>query len=119
MEPVDPRLLTDAEAAVLRFMLASDFPGFEQLRAQAATARVVGRCGCGCASIDIAVDRANTPPALDAPTGVAATAASRDPRVTHLMLWVDGAYLSGLELSWLDMTEEFPPPEMFDPPETC
>jgi hypothetical protein len=33
-------------------------------------------------------------------------------------LWVDGAYLSGLELSWLDMTEEFPPPEMFDPPET-
>ena len=117
MDVNDARPLTEAEAAALSFMLTPDFPGFEQLRAQAKSARVVGRCSCGCASIDIAVDRANTPPALVGPQRVAATATSRDPRVTHLMLWVEGGYLSGLELAWLDMTEEFPPPEMFDPPE--
>jgi hypothetical protein len=117
MDAVQARPLTPAEAAALSFMLTPDFPGFEQLRAQARNARVVGRCSCGCASIDIAVDRANTPPALAASPGVAATATSRDPRVTHLMLWVDGDYLSGLELSWVEMTDEFPPPEMFDPPE--
>jgi hypothetical protein len=117
MDAEEPRSLTNAEAAALGFMLAADFPGFEHLREQAKTARVVGHCSCGCASIDIAVDRANTPPALAATPGVAAIAGSRDPRVTHLMLWVDGDYLSGLELSWLEMTEVFPPPTMFDPPE--
>lgn len=116
MDAEEARPLTDAEAAALSFMLAPDFPGFEQLRAQAETARVVARCGCGCASIDIAVDRETTPPALAALAGCSATAASRDPKVTHLMLWVDGDYLSGLELAWIDMTEEFPSPEMFDPP---
>lgn len=47
-----PRPLTDRERAVLTALLAVDFDGVEQLRAQAAEARVLGGCKCGCPSID-------------------------------------------------------------------
>jgi hypothetical protein len=49
---MDPRPLTDRERAVLTALLAVDFDGVEQLRAQAAEARVLGGCDCGCPSID-------------------------------------------------------------------
>ena len=117
MNAEEPRPLTKAESASLGFMLSGDFPGVEQLREQAETALVMRRCVCGCPSIDIAVDRANTPPARHARPGVAAEARSRDERYTHLLLWVDGGYLDGLELSWLERPDEFPPTELFDPPE--
>jgi hypothetical protein len=43
--------------------------------------------------------------------GMVASARSRDPRVTHLLLWVEGGYLDGLEIAWLDeYPDEFPPP---------
>jgi hypothetical protein len=100
-------------------MLATDLPGFEQLREQALTARVVGRCVCGCPSIDLSVDRANTSPAVKIGTGCAATASSQDPRFSHLMLWVDDGYLAGLELAWIDSyPDELPPPTVFASPES-
>jgi hypothetical protein len=46
------RLLTDRERDVLDALLAIDFDGAEAMRAQAANARVVGMCQCGCPSID-------------------------------------------------------------------
>ena len=117
MDEHDGRSLTQSEVAALDFMLSADFPGVAELRQQARTARVVGRCSCGCPSIDIAVDRTVAPPAIAVLPGAVASATSRDPRVTHLTLWVDGDYLSGLELSWLDeYPDEFPSPETFDPP---
>jgi hypothetical protein len=99
-------------------MLDADSPGFEELREQARTARVMRRCSCGCPSIDLAVDRAqHSSCPRDGRRGVVVSAPSRDPRFTHLLLWIDGGYLAGLELSWLDeYPDEFPPPATFDPP---
>jgi hypothetical protein len=48
---VDSRELTVRERAVLAALLAVDFDGAPALRAQAAGARVVDGCGCGCPSI--------------------------------------------------------------------
>ena len=50
------RPLTPAERGVLDLLLAGDFPGAAELRAQAATARLRGRCECGCPTIDLVVD---------------------------------------------------------------
>lgn len=117
MEEVEERPLTSAEAAALNFMLSAEFPGVEELRAQAPTARVIRRCGCGCPTVDLAVDETSTHPALEAIPGVVATAESHDPSCTHLMLWVEGDHLASLELAWLDgPPSEFPPPDAFDPP---
>jgi len=57
---------------VLSFLLEPEFPGVEALRLQAATARVVRRCECGCATIDLEAD-----PAAAAAEGVREPNASR------------------------------------------
>jgi len=58
-----PRQLTHREAEVLDFMLAVEDPRIEPLRAQRRGVVATGRCGCGCASIDLAVGRAQSQPA--------------------------------------------------------
>jgi hypothetical protein len=55
--PEPPRPLTPAERAVIEHLLSPDFPGVEELRAQVPHARVRARCGCGCPTIDLVVDR--------------------------------------------------------------
>jgi hypothetical protein len=51
-----PRQLSDGERAVVRAVLVhADFDGRDTLLADVDTARVVGRCGCGCASVDLRV----------------------------------------------------------------
>ncbi len=57
----EERPLTGVEVAALNHMLSRDFPGVEQLRTQARTARVTGGCGCGCPSIDLSVDQGSMP----------------------------------------------------------
>jgi hypothetical protein len=117
------RPLTDAEATVLTHLLSRDFPGVEQLRTQAQAARVVGRCTCGCASLDVSVDQGTASSEDDAIPRMIVSATSTDPRCSHPLLWVhdhaDGRrVLSGIELAWIDgPPTEFPPPEAFDPPE--
>jgi hypothetical protein len=49
---MEPRPLTERERAVLDALLSVEFEGVEELRAQAADVVVVGRCTCGCPSID-------------------------------------------------------------------
>jgi hypothetical protein len=52
-----PRALRPEERAVLLALLNyADFDGRDALLAQVDAARVVGYCGCGCASVDLAVD---------------------------------------------------------------
>ncbi len=52
-----PRPLTKAERDALRAVLgAADFAGRDSLLAQIPSARVVGRRGCGCATVDLEVD---------------------------------------------------------------
>jgi hypothetical protein len=49
----DPRPLNDDERAVLGRLLTRDFQGVQALREQAADVQVVGRCDCGCPSVDL------------------------------------------------------------------
>ena len=49
---VYPRALTTRERDVLVALLAVDFEGVDRLRRQAADVQVLGKCGCGCPSID-------------------------------------------------------------------
>jgi hypothetical protein len=46
------RPLTERERGVLDALLSAEFVGAEDFRRQSMAARVVGRCGCGCPSID-------------------------------------------------------------------
>jgi hypothetical protein len=64
---VEPRPLTIAERSIIDALLTRTFEGVEELREQMRTARVVGRCDCGCPTIDIEPD-ADAPTApLDGP----------------------------------------------------
>lgn len=55
MTSFPPRPMTPTERAVLEKVLSIDFVGVEQLRGQVEAALVVGRCDCGCPTIDLAV----------------------------------------------------------------
>jgi hypothetical protein len=48
----EPRALTRRERSTLDALLSVDFEGVDALRSQSADVAVVGRCGCGCPSID-------------------------------------------------------------------
>ena len=102
------RELTSAERTTLDVLLAGDFPGAAELRAQAATAKVTGSCGCGCPTIDLAVDA--TTPQAEIAERVAVEADAPD---GGLIVFVDEGRLSGLEY-WTTTGETpagFPPPE--------
>lgn len=102
------RPLTANERAALDTLLAADFPGAAELRAQARTARVIGRCGCGCPSINLEVDRTLPVAAIiDDPVAVEAGAPGGG-----LIVFAEDGRLSCLEY-W---TVEDEPPADFPPP---
>jgi hypothetical protein len=73
-----PRPLTERERDTLDLMLSLEAPGLAELREQAATARVSSECPCGCANIDLEVDRNASPPSqLGRRYGPAITAMTR------------------------------------------
>lgn len=103
---MDPRPLTPSERTTLDTLLAADFPGAAELRAQALTARVTGRCGCGCPTIDLEVAEGVPPAPIK--TSVAVEA---DVPGGGLIVFVDDGRLSCLEY-W---TVEDEPPAGFPP----
>jgi hypothetical protein len=52
---IEPRRTTDDERAVLGLLLSPDVEGVDALRQQARSALVVGRCDCGCPTINFRV----------------------------------------------------------------
>ncbi|NUS44617.1 MAG: hypothetical protein HOQ24_13130 [Mycobacteriaceae bacterium] len=96
------RPLTEVERNVLSAMLDRPFPGAPQLRAQLATARVVGQCHCGCPTVDLAVD-------VTLPTAVVDSRIPVEAAVPDggLILFVEEGRLSSLEYYHL---AEDPPP---------
>ena len=54
----ESHLSAEAQAVILA-LLTQDFPAVDELRAQVPSAIVAGRCGCGCATVDL---RAGTGP---------------------------------------------------------
>ena len=100
--PVESRPLNADEKRVLDRLLTVDFPGAPELRAQVRHSTVVGRCECGCATVDLAVDRVAAPPALDCPGSpilAEATVLGDDGQpVGGVIAFLDGGYLSMLEI---------------------
>ena len=97
----DPRLLNEAEKRIMAALLAPDFPGVGELRAQVADALVVGRCDCGCPTVELLV-----PP--DAPSSMVTTHARLAPVEGHvtpiadeppgdIILFVDDGRMTCLE----------------------
>ena len=118
-----PRQLTSREAQILDFMLDVDDPRIEGLRAQRQSVVATRRCGCGCASIDLAVDRTQSKAAAICRQPISAElnktrAALPDPDEAYgLMLFLDDGWLSLLEIWWiLKPPPTFPPASSFDAP---
>ncbi|MCX5204583.1 hypothetical protein OG897_24400 [Streptomyces sp. NBC_00237] len=92
-EPLAP----DA-CAVLAALLDGPGPVLAALRAQIPHARVTGRCGCGCATVDLEVDReaVTAAPWHDRPAVEAGYPA--DEYGAGVLLFTAEGYLSGLEI---------------------
>ncbi|MFC9703642.1 hypothetical protein ACFTWD_23430 [Streptomyces sp. NPDC056943] len=89
-------LSTDA-TATLSALLAGPDPVSSALRAQIPYARVTGRCGCGCATVDLTVDRAAVPPAPEH-GNPAADAWYAVPDDAGVMVFTEDGYISLLEI---------------------
>ena len=111
--PDDPRPLRSSERdALLAVLEAADFDGRDALVAQVESARVVARCPCGCATVDLAVD-ADAPVAPgDAsivPNGAAVLGADGD-EIGGVLVLLEGGRLATLEIySYGDPIPAFPP----------
>ena len=97
MPSVPPRPLTPRERAVLEKLLSADFAGAQQLREQVDATVVVGRCDCGCPTIDLSV-AAGAPLADVARSPVPSELrdTSVDPP-SDVILFVKDGYLQSLE----------------------
>jgi hypothetical protein len=108
------RPLTAEERAILDHLLTADFPGAVELRRQAAFAEVVGRCPCGCATIEVEVDTVRSP-AAEVSDRAPVEALGRS-QAFDLLLFVDEGYLSSVEIYGVDdPPSTFPPPSSFEP----
>ncbi|MEU1244237.1 hypothetical protein ABZ388_28125 [Micromonospora parva] len=93
-----PRPLSDVERDVIARLLSVPFRGRDELRAQLPFATVEGRCGCGCATVNLAVDRAAAPAPVLSAAPVSADI-SNDEFYAGIVLLVDGeGYLCCLEV---------------------
>jgi hypothetical protein len=112
--PEFPRPLTEREAGTLRFVLSVDDPRIDPLREQAKTATVVGMCPCGCATIDVAVDRARSRAAegLRSPAIDAVTKTFDESGVLGLILFLTDGWLDSLEI-YGAYGKGVPPPAIF------
>lgn len=116
-----PRPLTERELSILHMLLSKDGEGIAELRLQVPHAAVVGRCKCGCPTIDIDVDReAAVPSRITRRPAIDCFSHEREAidEVFDLMVWVEDGYLAGIELVYYDEGKPtvFPEPASFDEP---
>jgi hypothetical protein len=97
----EPRDLTETEARTVRALLALEFPGVVELRAQLSHARVVGRCDCGCPTVDLLVSEAAPRSPVETRARLAPVeglvAADEEGLPGEIILFVDDGRLSSLE----------------------
>jgi len=113
---IEPRPLTADEQAILDHLLSLDFEGVEQLRRQAADAAVVGRCDCGCPTIDIKThgEPLDVPlPGRLSPVEGRVVPVADEEIAGDVILFIDDGRLSYLELVWYTET----PPTAWPPVE--
>ncbi len=96
-----PRSLSDAERLVLEALLAPQFPGVAELRAQLVHVQVVGKCGCGCPTVDLFVPLNAVPSPLKTSNRLAPVEGRvmpiADEPPGEIILFVDDGRLSCLE----------------------
>ena len=93
----EPRPLTAQERALLDYLLDGPL-GRAELRRQAETARVVGLCSCGCASVWLGVDPATARADYDAAWVSIAAAQRAASGNTEVTLHVVEGHLHELEI---------------------
>jgi hypothetical protein len=101
-----PRRLTEPERQVLNVLLAPEFDGVADLRAQALVVEVIGGCDCGCPTIYFVVPP-DACPSDD--LGPGRRLAPVEGRVMSgsmelgdvILLFVDGGLLTTLEYAWV------------------
>lgn len=104
MRKVSPRPLTTRELAVVRRLLV--LGGNLEAQPNLDELQVVGRCECGCATIDFAEDTEGSSPLVDV---FGRTADGAD---VGVILWARHGFLSGLEIYTLATdTPQLPTPE--------
>lgn len=104
---VAPRPLTSAELAVVRRLL--DVGGIDDARygEQLAALRVVGRCDCGCPTVDFALaGREEAPPSTSRPL-VDTFGTTPEGQSIGLILWATPDELTGLETYSLGSEESY------------
>jgi hypothetical protein len=93
-----PRPLSGNEQAVIARLLSVSFRGRDELRAQLPFTTVEGRCGCGCATVNLTVDRAAASAPVLSSAPVSADLSDGE-YYAGIVLLVDGeGYLSCLEV---------------------
>lgn len=110
-----PRPLNPAERnALLQLLNYADFEGRDALLEQADAVQVVGRCGCGCATVELAVDAPPSAASIPSPIPNEATVLGKDRQaIGGLLVFVKDGRLSELEVFSLgnDPIRTFPPSE--------
>jgi hypothetical protein len=114
------RSLSPTEVGTLAKLVEAAPAEFGPLREQIAAAVVTGRCQCGCATVDIAVDQSRAAPVPSAYSGVLPVeGALRLPDrqyVAGVLVFLADGWLAGLEVYNFDdePVDEFPGPERLD-----
>lgn len=95
-----PRPLQPEErAALLALLNYADFDGRDALLAQVDVARVVGFCGCGCATVDIGIDSAPATTSVALPIPNEAVVVDDDGEaIGGVLLFVKDGHLNSLEV---------------------
>lgn len=99
------RELSDEERAVVEAFLERRFEGSDELREQIRVLRVVGKCPCGCATVEFKVDKAQAPRALvqnPAPVEGTVWNSKRTEVLGGILLFAPDGWLSSLEIYSVD-----------------
>ncbi len=101
MQLDQPRSLNEAEKQILGALLEPEFPGVVELRTQVPHTMVVGRCDCGCPTVDLAVSndvpRSSVKVRARLAPVEAQVAPVKDEPPGEIILFVDDGRLSSLE----------------------
>jgi hypothetical protein len=96
-----PRPLNEAELSILDALLTVDFPGAAAFRAQVPHTMVIGRCDCGCPTVDLSVQLIVPASSVDTPSRLAPVEGRVTPIANEppgdIILFVDDGRMSCLE----------------------
>ncbi|MFD5258840.1 hypothetical protein ACFWM5_39265 [Streptomyces bobili] len=99
---ITPRPMSPGERAVVELILANEFPGAAELRAQVGFVQVVAKWGVDSASVDLLVlEGAPRSPGVAGVIPVDATVVDESGSLFgEILLWATDGYLSAIEYAW-------------------